>query len=262
MIVPENLKALIFDMDDTLVAEKSSAKAALLKTCELARARYAIDPNDLYASIRQTCRTLWHSSAVRPYSTEIGISSWEALRARFEGTDENLRVLRRWAPSYRLDSWRNALARHNVHDDDLARELAESFPRHRRRLHVVYADVRPALEQFRRRYRLGLLTNGAPDLQREKLAGSGLAGWFDEVLVSGDIGFGKPNPRIYKTMLSRLNVTAAEAVMIGNSLHSDIQGAQAVGIPAIWIDRTGGPRDDAIVADFEVTNLRDLQSVL
>jgi len=262
MIRPDGLKALIFDMDDTLVVEKASAEAALLQTCELAKARHAIDPRDLHASVRETCRALWHASTVRSYCADVGISSWEALWARFEGENENLQVLREWAPTYRLESWRQALARHDIHDDDLAHELAEQFPRHRRKLHVVYEDVHPALEHVRPRYRLGLLTNGASDLQREKLAGSGLAGWFDAILVSGDIGLGKPDARIYEAMLSRLGTAAHETVMIGNSLHSDIQGAQAAGIKAIWVNRTGSIRDDVIVADFVVTDLGELQSLL
>ena len=262
MIVADGLKALIFDMDDTLVVEKASAEAALLQTCELAKARHGVEPHDLLASVRQTCRTLWHGSAVRTYCVEIGISSWEALWARFEGDNENLQFLRQWAPTYRLESWRQALARHSICDDELAAGLAETFPLHRRRLNVVYEDALPMLERLRPRYRLALLTNGAPDLQREKLAGAGLAHWFDEVLVSGDIGFGKPNPRVYETMLTRLDVAPDEALMIGNSLHSDIAGAQAAGIRAVWVNREASVGDEAVSPDIEVPDLDRLATLL
>jgi FMN phosphatase YigB (HAD superfamily) len=73
---------------------------------------------------------------------------------------------------------------------------------------------------------------------------------------------GKPNPRIYEAILSRLGVAARDAVMIGNSLESDIQGAQAVGMKAIWLNRTGLPRDGAVVPDAEVRSLAELRRIL
>lgn len=262
MILNTKPKALVFDMDDTLVVEKASAEAAFLTTCELARARYGIEPTDLHATLRETCRGIWHASPVRAYCVEIGISSWEALWARFEGADESLRILREWSPTYRHNSWCEALGRHGIDDVDLAHELAEAFPIHRRELHIVYDDVRPALEHFKRTFRLGLLTNGAPDLQREKMAGSGIAEYFDEIVVSGEVGFGKPNPRIYETMLSRLAVTADEALMVGNSLGSDVQGAQSVGMKAVWLNRAGRSRDGTIIPNHEITDLTELMHLL
>jgi putative hydrolase of the HAD superfamily len=126
----------------------------------------------------------------------------------------------------------------------------------------VYDDVRPTLEHLKESFRLGLLTNGAPDLQHEKIAGADIAGYFDAILVSGEIGVGKPDPRIYESILSQLGVAACEAVMVGNSLQSDIQGAQAAGIKAIWLNRAGSPRDDAIIPDLEIMSLWQLQQVL
>jgi putative hydrolase of the HAD superfamily len=262
MIRTDLLKALIFDLDDTLVVEEASAEAAFLATCERARARYGIEPHRLHAAVRENCRRLWHAAPARPYCVEIGISSWEALWARFEGRDENLRVLRAWAPSYRRDSWQAALQSLGIHDPDFALELAEAYPVHRRRLHIVYEDVRPTLEHCRRFLRLALLTNGAPDLQREKIAGAGIAAYFDEIVISGEVGCGKPNRRIYEILLSRLGTAPHETLMIGNSLHSDVQGAQAVGMEAVWVNRSGGPNDTDIRPDLEMAGLEGLQRIL
>ena len=262
MIAPAALKALIFDLDDTLVVEEASAEAAFLTTCELARTRYTIAPDHLHTSVRVVCRQLWHACPVRPYCVAVGISSWEALWARFQGEDENLRFLRDWAPTYRRESWHGALRKFGIDDREFACELAETFPLHRRKLHVVYEDTRPVLEHFRRHYRLGLLTNGAPDLQREKIAGAGIGGHFDQIVISGDLGFGKPDPRIYETTLSRLDATPQEAIIIGNNLHTDVQGAQAVGMKAIWLNRAGAPRNDSVVPDLEITTLVELKRLL
>lgn len=262
MIRPEELKALIFDLDDTLVVEEASAETALLQTCEIARRRYGIEPRDLHAALRQTCRELWHQSPAREYCVDIGVSSWEALWAKFDWDNESMKILKDWAPFYRRESWRRALASHGVNDESLARELAETFPVLRRKLHIVYDDVRPALDRFRERFRLGLLTNGASDLQREKIAGAGVAGWFDEIVISGDLGFGKPDPRIYAIVLARLGVAPDEAIMIGNSPHSDIQGAQRAGLRAVWVNRARAPREDDIVPDWEVADLAELARLI
>jgi len=256
---PGNQKALIFDLDDTLVVEEASAEEAFLQTCELARRRYGIDPAALHATLRRTCRRFWHNSPARTYCVEIGISSWEGLWARFHGRDENLQILRAWAPRYRRDSWLQALREHGVDDEAFAVELAETFGVQRRKLHIVYDDVRPTLEYFGRSHRLGLLTNGAPDLQREKIEGAGIARYFDDIVVSGDVGVGKPNPRIYEIMLSRLNVAPHQTVMIGNSLTSDVAGPQRVGMKAVWLNRAGHAHADGVTPDLEVPNLNELQ---
>ena len=256
------MKALIFDLDDTLVVEKASAQAAFLQTCELAATRYGTDAAALCACVRETCRSLWHRSPARAYAVQIGISSWEALWARFEGEDENLAILRAWAPGYRNSSWHEALRTHGVDDIEFAADLAAAFAVNRRRLHVEYDDTRRTLEHFRRSCRLGLLTNGAPDLQREKIAAADIARYFDAIVVSGDVGFGKPDPRIFRVMLSGLQVAPEETLMIGDTLISDIQGAQAVGMKAAWVNRAGHTRSDDIIPDLEVSSLDELRQAL
>jgi len=257
------LKTLIFDLDDTLVVEKASAAAAFVETCQLAASRYGLDPETLHQSVRETCRELWHyESPARTYAVDVGISSWEALWSRFGGDNEHLAAFRDWAPTYRQRSWRNALLRHDIDDADFADELAETFPRRRRNRHEVYPDVRPALETLSRSYRLALLTNGASDLQREKIDGAGIGSYFEETLVAGDIGVAKPNARMFTTILARLGTAPSEAIMLGDSLRKDIAGAQAVGLKAVWINRAGDPRRDNFTPDLEVADLQEFQRKL
>lgn len=249
---------LIFDLDDTLVVEKAAAAAAFVATGEIAARRYGVDPQALHAAVRETCRELWHHHCpARAYVVEIGISSWEALWSRFEGDNEHLAALRAWAADYRRDSWLHALQAHGIDDIDLAEELARTFPTLRRRRHIVYDDVRPALERLQRTFRLALLTNGAADLQREKIAGTGIGAYFEATLVAGDIGIAKPHPRIFEAMLARLNIAPTEAVMLGDSQSKDIQGAQAVGMKAVWVNRENAPRRPGVIPDLEVSTLAE-----
>jgi putative hydrolase of the HAD superfamily len=154
------------------------------------------------------------------------------------------------------------LHRHGIDDPELAIALAETFVHLRRKKHIVYSDTTRVLERLSQNHSLGLLTNGAPDLQRRKIEGAGLAGYFDQVLISGDIGIGKPERSIFETLLTRLGATTESVLMIGNSLNSDIQGAQGAGIRAVWLNRSGQYHDIGIIPDWEISSLDELPPIL
>ena len=103
-----------------------------------------------------------------------------------------------------------------------------------------------------------LLTNGPPDLQREKIDITGIEKYFTAIVVSGEVGYGKPDCRSYQLVLSRLGAEPQSTVYVGDSLESDILGANAIGINTVWVNRHGLSRDESIVPDLEVSNLRQL----
>jgi putative hydrolase of the HAD superfamily len=255
------IDTLIFDLDDTLVIEEASAEAAFLEAGELARTRRGLDPRQLHATVRKTCRELWHASPSHPYCKSIGISSWEGMWADFTGADPNLEALREWAPAYRFESWRAALQAHGIDDPELAAMLADAFPRLRRDRHVVYPDVARTLQELSSRYALGLMTNGAPDLQRRKIEGASLGGYFDQVFISGETGIGKPDRRAFEMLLARLGSSAVRTVMIGDRLTTDVLGAQEAGMRAVWVNRPGKSGDGGIVPDWEISTLDELMRI-
>ena len=238
------ITAVLFDLDETLVMEAASNDAALLATCERARRRFGIDPQSLTNAVRQRAQELWHASPTIDYCRDIGISSWEGLWARFTGDDPGLTALREWALAYRHEAWSRALADHGVHDPAFADDLAAAFPTERRARHVPFDDAKAALEDLRDACRLGVLTNGPPDIQHEKLEGAGLAHYFDAVVVSGDVGIGKPDPRIFHLALEQLGASPEDAAMVGDSLPRDIVGARRAGVMAVWVNRAGARPDD------------------
>ena len=233
------IQAVLFDLDETLVVETASAEAAFLATCEQARLRYDIEPQSLAQAVRRRAGELWRAAPTITYCRAIGISSWEGLAANFDGADPQLAALRAWAPTYRRAAWSRALADYGVYDAPFAAELAETFPRERGARHVAFTDAAPLLRTLQGRYRLAVLTNGAPAQQRAKLHGSGLAAYFETVVVSGEVGVGKPDPRVFEAALAALAVAPSAAVMVGDSIERDIAGAQAAGLHAIWLNRSG-----------------------
>jgi putative hydrolase of the HAD superfamily len=256
------IDALIFDLDDTLVVEEASARAAFIQAGMSAQIKHGVDPVELHATVRKTCRRLWYGFSSHPFCRKIGISSWEGMWAEFLGADPEFKALRAWAPAYRFESWRLALLELGIDDRELATELAEAFPRLRRTIHSVYPDVIPTLETLRQKYVLGLLTNGAPDLQRRKLEGAGLAPYFKQVLISGEVGIAKPDRQVFEMLLVRIGAPASRTLMIGDSLERDIRGAHGVGMRAVWINRTGRIRATNIVPDWEIASLDGLFSLI
>jgi putative hydrolase of the HAD superfamily len=260
---PIKVRAVIFDLDETLIEEEASNDASVLAAGEIARVRRGADPVALLAGLRKRSRELFLAGPMIDYCRDIGISSREALWGTFAGDHSSLQQLSQWMPTYRLSSWTAALEEVGIDDRPLAAELAEFFAIDRGRRHVVFAETEQVLHDLKNNHRLALITNGAPDIQGTKIDGSNLASFFETIIISGDHGFGKPDRRIFQLALERLKVRAHEAVMIGDSLNRDIAGAHAAGLRTIWINRYHRTlTDNHPVPDIELTDLRDLPTLL
>ena len=256
------IKAIIFDLDDTLIVEVASANTAFNQACKLAFDKYNLDPDKFHQTIRKTARKLWHASPTHPYCKKIGISSWEGLWARFEGDNPDLAALKQWSSEYRLQSWSNALQEFGIDDTPFAEKLSETFRTERRKLHIVFPGVQSLLDELREQYQLALVSNGAPGLQREKLNGSGLAHYFEVVVISGEIGVGKPDPKLFQIALDRLNISPNEAVVIGNARGTDILGAQNAKIKAIWLNQDNSDYQSDVIPDFQIAELSQFPALL
>jgi putative hydrolase of the HAD superfamily len=255
-------RALLFDLDDTLVAEEASAVAAFAATARAAAERCEVDPDGLAACARARARELWRAGPVYAYCRRIGMSSWEGLWCRYEGDGDEMRALRAWAPGFRGEAWRRALADQGIGDEALAAELGERFGVERRHLCDTFADAPAALDALRGDHALALVTNGASCLQREKLAASGLADRFDAIVVSGDLGRGKPDPAIFAHAVDALGAEPGDAVMVGDNLTKDVDGAVAAGLRAVWLNREGKQRPSDRPGLREIASLAELAATL
>jgi len=257
-------KAVIFDLDDTILVEVASAEAAFIDTCSLARDKYGLNPHEFHRVLRQKAKKLWYDgSPAREYCVRVSVSHWEGLWARYEGKDPELKILRDWAPTYREQAWSQALEAFSIDDPQFAVQLGETFPKYRRQRHQVYTEVEAVLQSLAKTHKLGLITNGLPCLQREKIAGSGLGHYFDATVISGDVGKAKPDPTIFQVLLEKLDTRPDQALMVGNSVAGDIGGAQRMGMKAILIDRGDiHGSDDSITPDGIIESLTELSEYL
>jgi putative hydrolase of the HAD superfamily len=220
----------------------AGAAGAFAATAAVAATTNAgVDGARLALDARSRARQLWRSSPTLPYCLRTGISSWEGVWCRFEGDGPETAALREWAPVYRREAWRLALPDQGIDDADVAAELGERFARERGRRHETFADAEATMAELGARHRLALVTNGAACLQREKLEASGLGRHFDAVVVSAEIGVGKPEPEIFAAALDRLGAAPDEAAMVDDTIDRDVAGASAAGLAAIWLNRVGQP---------------------
>ncbi len=80
-----------------------------------------------------------------------------------------------------------------------------------------------------------LVTNGPPDIQRLKIEQTGVAPYLTAVVISGELGIGKPDPAIFAHALELVDTSPAHAVMVGDSWERDVTGALSAGMRAVWI---------------------------
>jgi putative hydrolase of the HAD superfamily len=233
------IRALFFDLDETIAAD-DALNLALAR--ELAAA-HGLDPERLLGALDAAASALWDRGPAAEYAMRIGISPWEGLWGPFgPSADPMLAALHAFVPGYRAAAWREALAACGITSSEVAGALERHFAEERRARQAAYPWSAAVLAELRPRYRLGMITNGAPDLQRLKLAGTGLAEMFDPVVVSGELGAGKPEPEIFARALVLAGAAPDEAVMIGDSWHRDIAGATgARWRAAIWINPAAAP---------------------
>ena len=256
------LKAVIFDLDDTLLWDKRSVDEALTVTCDYAAEKRGIDASELEQLIRKNAPTTYASFDTIDYVKNIGIGYFEGLWGDFNCEGEQQEKVRQMAPKYRLKLWQSGLSGCGIEDEVFAEELAEKFREERKSRIYLYEETLDVLDTLKGKYKLILLTNGSPDLQRTKLSFSPeLEPYLDDIIISGAFGSGKPDPAIFEYVLERNNITKDEAIMIGDNLFTDILGANNTGIRSVWINHHQAEAKE-VKANYEITRLQEVLPII
>ena len=112
-------------------------------------------------------------------------------------------------------------------------------------------------------YRLFIITNGLTDVQRPRFAASAVGDYFVDWIISEEVGFAKPDPRIFDVAFERMGRPAKEGVLIiGDSLSSDIAGGIAYGIDTCWFNPTDREADPTMPITYEIRDLAELRTIL
>ena len=238
-------KAILFDLDDTLIEAHADPDATWLEAAGRVAGRLGLFRTaDVAAALSAASKTFWSDPAGHRY--------W-----RFRVEEARIQVVSlTFAELSRLG--------HPVPSAQVQIELAEHFSRIRHDRTRLFPDTHAVLDRLGAMgVRLGLLSNGPGLEQRAKVDRFDLAQRFDLVQIEGEHGFGKPDDRAYRRCLGRLDVEPHEAWMVGDHPEWDVLGPQRNGTRGILYDvhASGLPNDSRVLPDRIIRSLSELIEV-
>ena len=233
------IQALSFDLDDTLLDPSANA-GAVRRTCEVLA---AASPGLAAAAIEAANRVVW--PAYFPEVEELWVSG--KIETALIGEE----------------GWRRTLAACGCNDEALVRLARERHHQYQIEGCCLFDDVLDCLEGLRPDLKLALITNGASDLQREKLRRLDIERRFDVVVVSGEHGVAKPDRGVFEVVARTLGVPPGSTWHVGDNLRSDVGGAKAAGLTAVWLNRDGvSRRESEPEPDIEIASLAELAGLI
>lgn len=209
-----DVKLIFFDLDDTLCGYWDASKVALRKVFE------AHGPEG------HTADEMVHhwATTFREFSPGLKQTGW------YEG------YLKTGEPT-RTEQMRLTLLRAGVDDPERAKLLSESYAEERNLNLMLFEDALPVLETLKHRFKLGIITNGPADIQRQEIATLGIEHYFEYIFIEGEMGRGKPLPEVFQAIQEEVGLKSNEILFVGNSYGHDVRPAIAAGWHAIWIRR-------------------------
>ena len=214
-------RAILFDMDDTILAVSGSARVVWTRIAEeFAAALAPLWPAEIVTAIEVQSQRLWNDNA---WNREWRVRVGEARRHIVASAFTMLGAAGKTAPA-----------------PDIGNTMADRFSLIRDEELTVFPGAHETLDLLKQLgVRLALITNGAAEPQRAKVIRFALAECFDHVQIEGEHGFGKPEERAYTHAMDVLGVGPQATWMVGDNLEWEVVAPQRLGIYAIWYDGYG-----------------------
>jgi len=224
------IEFLFLDLDDTILDFHRAERLAIAKTFQ----GFGIDPTEAVLS-------RYHL---------INKAHWQMLE-RGELTREQVLVQRFAALFQEL----------GVEAD--AEACAKAYERNLSVGHYFLPGAEEAVESLSKKYRLFLASNGTASVQKGRMTSANLYRFFEKVYVSQDLGYNKPAPEFFQKAFAQIpDFDPERAIMVGDSLTSDILGGIHAGIKTCWVNPSHAAPDPRIPADYEIESLAQLEALL
>ncbi len=221
---------LLFDADNTLFDFEAANHNAFAKVCEYCGLAYREELYEFYESIN---RPLWHQ-------LDLG-----------EVTKDFLVVerFRRFLAQKGID--RDPAECNRIQLSGLGSSTA------------LLPHALEVIEKLSRTHKLYIVTNAVASVQRSRLAASAIAPYITAAFISEEAGAAKPSRAYFDYVFSHIDgITADNCLVIGDSLSSDIKGANNAGLPCCWYNLKNEPRPDDLTIDYEIGDLRELYDIV
>jgi len=224
------IEFLFLDLDDTILDFHKAERVAVSKTF----AEFGIAPTEellhRYHLINKAC--------------------WEKLE-RKEWTREQVLVNR------------FQMVFDEVHVSSDPVQFARSYESNLGIGHYFLPGAEEAVMALHKKYRLYLASNGTAKVQAGRLTSANLYRFFEKVFVSQEIGANKPSIEYFERAFAQIpDFDREKAIMVGDSLTSDIQGGIRAGIKTCWVNPSHAPGNPDIQPDYEIESIAQLEALL
>lgn len=225
-------KYILWDIDDTLIDFKSSEKIALKKCFEDYGVILTDEDVEVYSNI---------NSRYWDLLTQGKIDKKVMLNKRFEDFTEQLNL-----------EYIDCEAINRNYQEELGGCA------------IMYDGAYEICKEFQKTKKLYAVTNGTAVAQHKKLNKTGLVDLFDGIFISDEVGYEKPDIRFFDYVFNEIpNFKAEETIIIGDSLLSDMMGANNSGIDCCWFNPKGNINGNTnIKINFEIKMLNDLLEII
>ena len=223
------IEFLLLDLDDTILDFHKAERIALSKTFQGLGLEPTEEVLDLYHHINK-----WH---------------WEQLELGVMTRDQVL-----------VNRFGALFEKQGMTVDPAA--CARSYERNLSIGHYFLPGAEEAVKRLKEQYRLFLVSNGTATVQHSRLTSAGLYPSFEQVFISQEIGFNKPDKAYFDRCFARIpGFDREKALMVGDSLTSDIKGGINAGVKTVWINPAHKNCGD-IRPDYEIEGLPQLEGLL
>ncbi len=241
-----NIKAIIFDVNGTLID---------IRTDEGNEDVYRVVSNLLsYQGI------LTHRHALKAMYHELMYVQKKKNRSErhpeFNAAEIFKEILTRLATDYTRSLPSEKL-------EQLPLLLAEAYRAASRQQLKLYQGVEDTLKQLSQKYRLAVVTDAQTAYALPELHAVGLTAFFEQIIISGDYGYRKPDVRLFEKALNGMGIHASEAVYVGNDIYRDIYGAQKAGLKTVLFKSNQGcPEQVGINAEYIIYQFPELLNAI
>ena len=206
-------KAILLDLDDTILAFESLKEKCWNDVAKIYISSLGgVPPDDFVQTVMKHSEWFW-SDAARGREWRQDLSA------------ARLKILAR------------AMEELGIFDEVVSEKIASSYSKLRTEMIEPIPGAIDTLVTLKGKgIKTALITNGSSESQRQKIERFDLEKYFDEILIEGEQGYGKPDERIYRKALSSLRVEAEESWMVGDNIVWDVLAPQKIGVRGVWVD--------------------------
>jgi putative hydrolase of the HAD superfamily len=147
--------------------------------------------------------------------------------------------------------------------EQLPRLLAETYRAASRFRLQPYPGVVDTIRQLHQNYHLAIVSDGQTAYAVSELNAVGLAGYFDPIIISGDIGVRKPHERLFTDALTAMKMIPSEVLFVGNDMYRDVYGAKRVGMTTVFCKSNQGLAEkEGVKPDYIIYQFPELLTAI